>query len=779
MTTARLSLSKDIIWLILLLGLLGLTQFYFVTNIQAAQAQKLEEQYKLEQISSTEAAVRNMAKRIDTMSDALAKDGLSQARADELLLSDISCTRYGPNGIGYFYVLDRDYKIIAHATTSELVGKDLFSIVDSSGKNLGELLRGNLVARPFAWIEYNWENPVTKENGKKELYVQPAMRGRWLLCAGFYQGDLGHIIDKYKDDSNSVINPYRVIVFLAFMGLAAIFIAFTVLINISIRRIEKKLRAEKIELEQYKLILDESSLVSKTDKMGVITYVNDSFCETTGFTRDQAIGQNQNIERHPDTPLETFRDMWETIQSGKPWHGIIKNRKANGGWYYKRSTIVPLISEEGSIEGYISSGQDVTQLFELRRQLEGAFQTDPLSGLGNRIRLLEDIRGRADAWVALIDIENFSAINRNFTTNIGDIILKSLAASVFEYCQQNRYRAYRIYADTFAIMGGSDGRTTTAERYQGVRGRFKSLSADIEGQRVEVLIRIGFAARGTESFAFADVALARARKERKHAVMYEGEMELEPSLVENMRVLRTVNEALAADRVYPVFQPIARTEDLRVLKYECLMRIEDDAGRVILPDAFIAISKKTENYRDMTLKMIEKSVAAFSRRPEQFSINFTIEDLFDELTVEYLTSLVQKEGLQGRVIVEIVESEELLDFERAGEILVRLKTAGIGIAIDDFGSGYSNFEYLLRLSPDYIKIDRAIIQSITTDKRAAEMLQSIVTFAKNAGIMTIAEFIDSEALVIEMRRLGVDFLQGWLIGKGERKLLAIDPDLSA
>ncbi|HPA63445.1 MAG TPA: EAL domain-containing protein, partial [Spirochaetota bacterium] len=122
----------------------------------------------------------------------------------------------------------------------------------------------------------------------------------------------------------------------------------------------------------------------------------------------------------------------------------------------------------------------------------------------------------------------------------------------------------------------------------------------------------------------------------------------------------------------------------------------------------------------------------------------------------------------NRMIVEIVETEELKDLDRVISVLNQIKSEGIRIAVDDFGSGYSNFDYLIKINPTYVKIDQTIIQRVMTDERAKELLKSIVLFAKNSGIQTVAEFIDSIELEDEMRRVGIDYVQGWLIGKAER-----------
>ena len=137
----------------------------------------------------------------------------------------------------------------------------------------------------------------------------------------------------------------------------------------------------KALLEQYKIAVDIGSLVSKTDTQGIITYVNDKLCEVSKYSREELIGQNQNIVRSPDTNKEIFEKLWETIQSKKTWNGTIKNRAKDGSFYYVESTILPILNLEGEIQEYISIRTDMTEEIMLRKDIV-ATQEEVLHTLG-------------------------------------------------------------------------------------------------------------------------------------------------------------------------------------------------------------------------------------------------------------------------------------------------------------------------------------------------------------------------------------------------------------
>lgn len=123
-------------------------------------------------------------------------------------------------------------------------------------------------------------------------------------------------------------------------------------------------------LNQYKEVVDQSAIVSKTNLKGVITYVNDAFCEISGFSAEELIGKNHNIIRHPDVPKELFKSLWETIKDKRIWQGELKNKKKDNGYYVVHSTVMPILNSNGEIEEYISARHDITDIYDLKQEIE-------------------------------------------------------------------------------------------------------------------------------------------------------------------------------------------------------------------------------------------------------------------------------------------------------------------------------------------------------------------------------------------------------------------------
>jgi len=137
----------------------------------------------------------------------------------------------------------------------------------------------------------------------------------------------------------------------------------------------------KLLLEQYKIAVDIGSLVSKTNLKGIITYVNDKFCETAKYTREELIGKNHNIVKSPDVSKSIFKNMWETIQNKQIWNGLVKNRAKDGSAYFVEATIIPILNSDNEIIEYISMRTDITKEVELREDIV-ATQREVLSTLG-------------------------------------------------------------------------------------------------------------------------------------------------------------------------------------------------------------------------------------------------------------------------------------------------------------------------------------------------------------------------------------------------------------
>ncbi|MEF3191414.1 MAG: EAL domain-containing protein [Campylobacterales bacterium] len=532
------------------------------------------------------------------------------------------------------------------------------------------------------------------------------------------------------------------------------------------RELEKELDAktdafedERNLLREYKVAVDASAIVSKTDPTGIITYVNDAFCAISGYSRHELIGKQHNIVHHPQMEKKVFDELWKTISSKKIWKGTIQNRRKDGTSYFVSSTIVPILDRRGDIIEYIAIRYDITELITKRAMLE----TDELTGLASRYKLFKELATNQEGAIALINIDGFRSVNDFYGTEAGDYLLIELARRL-EGRAMGRMAIYRLFGDEFALrdLGMCDHFLETALEI--IRSTFSEPFL-YNNNRIVMTATVGFSGPVGERIKLADYALKRAREEKRDFYLCSNEEERRHQLEKNIHWAAKIRAALAEGRIIPWFQPIIDASTGKVVKYESLVRLIDDDGRAISPFFFLDIAKKIRLYPQITMAVLDRSIGLFRERGEPFSINLSFEDIAHEETADYIKRRIREEGIGERVVFEILESEGIENFDAVQKFIEEIKELGCKIALDDFGSGYSNFENVLKLQIDILKIDATLIKTIDTNANVRMITETIVSFAKRLNITTVAEFVHSEQVWNQVKMIGIDEGQGFYLGQ--------------
>lgn len=527
----------------------------------------------------------------------------------------------------------------------------------------------------------------------------------------------------------------------------------------------KNLLESLVLLDEYKKALDESSIVSKTDLNGIITYINDKFCEISGYTKEELIGKNHNIIRHPDTPKEFFLELWKTISNKKTFKGILKNKKKNGQTYYVNSTIIPILDKNNNIVEYIAIRNDITSIFEKDKLIYEQF-TDELTSLPNRQKLLNDLKNSINPKLAIINIDRFKDINNSYGLEIGDKILKVFAKKLLIFKSAN-LNIYRISGDIFAFMAFGnfkiDELHKTCKNLNILCDRENFI---IEDNSFDISFTIGIADNNEKLLTHAEIALYWAKKINIDIAIFDEEMPEYRDLKRNVELTKDIKQALKDDNILMYGQKIVNNKT-KEIKYETLMRMKLPNGKILSPFIFLEHAKRARLYPLMTNKMIEKSCEYFKDKNSVFSINLMIEDIKNEKTVNFLFSKLMETNIANRVILEIVESEGIEKFEEVGNFIKKAKALGCRVAIDDFGTGYSNFEYIIKLNVDFLKIDGSLIKNIHVNENIRLTVSTIVNFAKVLGIQTVAEFVHCQEVQNVVESLGINFSQGYLFHEPE------------
>jgi len=403
------------------------------------------------------------------------------------------------------------------------------------------------------------------------------------------------------------------------------------------------------------------------------------------------------------------------------------------------------------------------ELHQKNEALEHQLYFENLTGLPNRNSLLRDLN-QDNASVLLININHFKHFNDIYGLSNGDLLLKNFAELLQKILPTN-CKLYKLSADEFVILGDSNSiqeysTDTIKDILQKIREyvfHFRYKDEDIEST---ISVTMGISYEESNALKKASLAFTHAKKHRYDYFVYDDKLKLIEAGENNFNAIKAIQSAIREDKVIPYFQLIQNKNGDK--KYEVLMRISYN-DIILTPAHFLSISKKSGDYRQLTRIIIEKSFKFFENRDERFSVNLTYDDIADKELIDYLHIKIQEYKMQNRVIFEIVESENIEDFEIVKSFMRKMQSIGIQIAIDDFGSGYTNYSYMLQLKPDFLKIDGSIIKDIDKNSDSYLITQSIVDFAAKLGIETVAEYIHSKDVYDLAKDLNIDNFQGFYL----------------
>jgi PAS domain S-box-containing protein/diguanylate cyclase (GGDEF)-like protein len=525
----------------------------------------------------------------------------------------------------------------------------------------------------------------------------------------------------------------------------------------------RTLKRENHILNQYKVAVEESNIVSKADLKGNITYVNDKFCEVTLYSREEIIGKPHNLLKG-ESSKEVFRDLWQTISNKKTWHGVLRNKRKDGEFYYVNITIMPILDEDNEIIEYIAIRHEITDLIHKSVELEKSLREDFLTKEGNRFKLLEDIKKSKKPALALLDISRFGEINDFYGYDVGDEVLKFIS-KVFRKFMGNKYSLYRIYSDEFAILADNEDREHFIRFIKFLIDSVSSSPLLIKGKEIYIQMNYSISFEEKNSLKKTANIIKRFTKVNKDVHIYDKNLEIEKIYEKNIMWTSKLKKAFESDKIVPYYQPIFNMKTNKIEKYEALVRLIDSEGIAISPYYFLDIAKKSKQYLKLTKQVIKKSFEYFKDKDYELSLNLTFEDIKSKTISTYILDMLVEYNIASKVVFEIVESEGIEDFTQVNIFIDKVRKLGCKIAIDDFGSGYSNFEYLIKLNADYIKIDGSLIKDILINKNNQEIVIPIIDFAKRQGFKTIAEFVSSKEIFEKVKELGIDYAQGYYISE--------------
>jgi EAL domain-containing protein (putative c-di-GMP-specific phosphodiesterase class I)/CheY-like chemotaxis protein len=402
---------------------------------------------------------------------------------------------------------------------------------------------------------------------------------------------------------------------------------------------------------------------------------------------------------------------------------------------------------------------------------------NPDTQLPNRAAFREKLPDLEQPLLFLVKISNIEAISRFYGEVTGTEIEKFFA----QFLQNEQSLELKTETTLFHLDKGLFGFLTmepnpeidkdnARQIGENIISHFGSLQTVVEEVQYDLELTVVVCFGKENVLEKSELALEEAIYKKIDVIVAEEVIEdLYHVIGENIYWLSKIKEAVQEEQFEPFYQPILNGTTGRIEKYESLLRMIGDDGEIIPPGKFLLIAKNSRYYHDITRIVVRRSMAVFENRNENFSINISALDIENKEMREFLLdSLKNAPGTANRMILEIVEQEGIKHYDILKTFIKQVKQYDVKIAIDDFGSGYSNFRMLMDMDVDFIKIDGSLIKNIITDTSSHSVVETIVAFAEKSNIGIIAEFVENQEILNCLKDMGIEYFQGWHIGKPGR-----------
>jgi diguanylate cyclase (GGDEF)-like protein len=388
------------------------------------------------------------------------------------------------------------------------------------------------------------------------------------------------------------------------------------------------------------------------------------------------------------------------------------------------------------------------------------------------LKKLKRYQGKRPKALILINIDSFEDINDFFGYDFGDKVLQEISKWLMKHLPDEYSELYKLEADNFAIF---------TEKYtddKELNDYLSKLSSEIINMNflicdneLDIGFTIGAAINSDNLLKLTHSAFKKSKLKKTQFEIYHEDKNSDNMHEKNIKISKIIKRSIQNHNVVPFFQPIYNIRLHKVDKYESLMRIKLDDGTFMEPAEFLQISKHSKLYPRLTKEMFNKVVDGINSSKVEYSINLSVDDILDNQTRNYILEKLEKSDVGSWLVFEILESEGIKNYKEVTRFLREIKALGAKIAIDDFGSGYSNFEYILKLDVDFLKIDGSLIRNIDINEDTQIIAGTIVDFAKKLNIKTIAEFVHNKDIYDRIKAMGFDYAQGYYIGKPDPHLI--------
>ena len=524
---------------------------------------------------------------------------------------------------------------------------------------------------------------------------------------------------------------------------------------VSKQEIISEAKKNDLFLKQYREITDKSSIITIIDTNNIITYVNDAFCEVSQYSKDELIGKNYYSTLKYQQSDEIEQEIWNTIKIKKEiWQGVLKYVSRYGNTYYFKKTIKPILDIDDNIIEYIALRDDVTEIMNPKKQLHDA------------------IKNHKDPVVVYMKLDDFKTLEEFYDNKIVDEIQDKITIFLENQIPDECVftKVYQLGNGEYAMTGEASSCLVDKQKFlnriKDYQEQLDTSTINVSNIDYDISVLISVAYESDRVLESSRLGIRELLNTSQEFIVSNNFAKLEHKKAQkNMDTVTMVKEAISQLKIISLFQPIINNKTGLIEKYESLVRLKDNQGNTISPAEFLDISKKGKYYSQITNIVLDNSFNALESTDKDITINLSPLDIEQKSTRDKLFTLLHQ-NLDNcpRIVFELLEDESVKDFNMIKEFIQEVKCLGVKIAIDDFGAGYSNFERLLSYQPDIIKIDGSLIKEIETNAYSLSVVETIISFAKKQGILTVAEFVENENIFEILKKLDVDYSQGYYFG---------------
>ena len=514
-----------------------------------------------------------------------------------------------------------------------------------------------------------------------------------------------------------------------------------------------------------------------------IVSVNTGFTAVTGYEAHEVIGRTPKIIGSGRHGAAFYEQMWDTIDAGGEWQGEICNRRRNGELYEEWLHISAYLDGAGRTCGYVALFYDLVFARKAYERIDYLVHTDALTRLPNRALFLDRLAqavqcARSEGrpfGVLTLDIDRFKEINDTLGHDAGDRVLQVVAGHLQRIADE-RMLVARLGGDEFVVMA-EDGAICVLET---IAADLRAMLAVpvMHGEReLNVTVSAGvsyFPGHGEDGSTLlrnAEIALDMAKQAGGNTMqIYDNEFSRQR--MERFSLSRALRRALDKNELYLAYQPQVDAATRAITGVEALLRWRQAEQGEIPPVRFIPIAEETGLIVPIGAWVLEQACLqqvawrAQGLRPLRMAVNIAGRQLREPGFAAMVAATVARTGIDPHWLeVEVTESELMGEIDNVVAVLAELRAMGIGIAVDDFGTGHSSLGRLHALSVDRLKVDRSFVLAMGEGEKGAAIPRAILALSASLGLDSVAEGVETEAQAAQLQEWGCGEMQGYLFSR--------------